>query len=136
MKIKYDYRLINIFFSSISIKRLNDIPPGIEILISSEIKILELEFPHIQVNLISKTQDDSPISFNIETIGQFDYIGIKKMFDRDKNKLFVFKEGLPILWIYTSQFLRTLTSQMGMNPLLINMPQEFSDEPTNTNNNN
>jgi preprotein translocase subunit SecB len=124
---KYPYEALNIFAISLSFKRNNSIPENIEIPISTEIKVVEPGFPRLQVNMRVKTPPDSPFSFNIETVGLFDYVGEKGEYDKELNKEFVTEKALHILWIYASQLVRIITGQMGTNPINIKTPLAFSE---------
>jgi len=122
---KYPFAQLDIFIISLSIHREQSVPAGVEIPVTAEIKIAEPGFPHLQVNMKLLTPPDKPIRFSIEAVGQFDYIGNQKGYDKELNQEFVKEKALHILWTYLAQLVKLITSQMGMNPLTLRVPLEF-----------
>jgi preprotein translocase subunit SecB len=94
--------------------------------INTEIKIVEQEFPRLQVNVKVNTKEDAPVSFNFEMVGIFNYIGESKHYESELNKEFVSKKALDLIWVLAVQTVRIITGQMGMNPIQLNTPV-FSD---------
>ena len=121
----YPYEVINIFLISLTFKRGNAAPPPLELPISSEIKMVEPEFPRLQVNVKVSTPEDTPISFNFEIVGVFNYIGESKQYEKDLNKEFVSKKALDLIWVHATQMVRMITGQMGMNPVQLKTPVFF-----------
>jgi hypothetical protein len=114
---EYPYEFISIFLKSININRKDEIPPNTPIIGNVKFKVIEPEFPKLQINVLFETVGDLPITYAIEALGLFKYIGSKKVYDKELNKKFVFEKGLHIISAYVSQMIKLFTSQMGMNPL-------------------
>jgi preprotein translocase subunit SecB len=121
---KYPFSLNNAFFIAIDIKRVNVLPEPMEVSIEAQVRVID-NFPNIQINLRSKTPDESPVKFTLELVGLFDYVGDAPEEDRAVVADFVKEKGLHMLWPYFSQMIRMITGQMGMNPLNIKTPIHF-----------
>ena len=122
----YPFELINTFFISLNLRREKHVPDPLELPVSIQMKVSESGFPRLQVNLKVSVPKDSPLAFDIELVGLFDYIGDSKEYDHDLNWKFINDRGFFILFPYVSQMIRLITSQMGMNPLNTRMPLEAS----------
>ena len=122
---RYPYEIVSIFLISFSFKRSENIPPNIPVPVKTKFKLLKSEFPKIQINLLIETPDDLPISFKIESVGLFNYIGEKLEYDPILDTEFVIEKGFHVIWPYISQMVKLFTSQMGMNPLNIEVPSIF-----------
>ncbi len=123
----YPFEIVSIFLKSFSFDRKEEIPPNIPIPVKTKFKLLEPGFPKIQLNVLVETPTDLPISFRIEAVGLFNYIGEKQEYDSDINKNFIFKKGLHTIWPYISQIIKLFTSQMGMAPLNSPIPSSFEE---------
>lgn len=128
---RYPYEIDSIFLRSFKFDRKEEIPPNIPIPVTTKFKLLEPEYPRVQINVLFETPSDLPISFQLEAIGLFKYIGDKQEYDSTLNKEFVFEKGLLIIWTYISQIVKLFTSQMGMTPLNTPIPSTF-EEPKKT----
>jgi len=127
---KYPYQLVNTFIVSISFNRARKLPPTMELPTNIGVQYTEPGFPRIQVGLKVSSPEDSLVPFNIEVIGLFDYTGQKKEYDKPLNKEFVEEKALHMLWVYSSQMVKLVTSQMGMNPLEVRSPISFTKPET------
>ncbi len=121
----YPYELKEIFTISLEFHRQNEIPTPVELPISSEIKLIESGFPRLQINMRISTAQEGAITFNIELVGLFDYIGESPEYDKELNKEFVSEKALHMLWVYGVQIIRIITGQMGMNPIQMKVPISF-----------
>lgn len=128
--IKYPFELVNIFPISLSFSRKESIPDQVEMPISIQIKIVEPGFPRIQMNMTVKSPPDSAISFNIEAVGLFDYVGENTEYNKELNQEFIKEKALDLIWINIDQLVRIITGQMGMNPLKLKTPSSFEPQPT------
>lgn len=128
-EMKYPYQHINTFVISISFKRDRVVPPNIEIPTNVSVQFTEPEFPRIQVAMKINSPEDAseeiPISFSLEVISLFDYIGSNKEYDKRLNREFGEERATHMLWVYCSQMVKTISSQMGMNPLELRSPVSF-----------
>src|SRR5688572_7615280 len=123
---RYPYQLVNTFLVSMSFSRAQKLPPTMELPTNIGIQYTEPGFPRIQVALKLNSKEDSLVPFNLEVIGLFDYIGQKKNYDKELNKEFVEERALHTLWLYSSQMIKLVSSQMGMNPLQLLSPVSFT----------
>lgn len=126
MDAKYPFEMLEIVLASITVVRTNDLAGKVELPVEAEVKIAEAEFPNLQINLRLKSPKDQKLFFDIEYIGLFKYIGEKTEFDKGANEEFVFEKGTYMLWVAARQTIKTVTSQMGMNPLNIRIPASMS----------
>ncbi len=126
---QYPFNLIGAFFTSLSFERENAILENVEVPIEIQIKIIDKEFPKLQVNLKTRTPDQSPVKFSMELIGLFEYTEKNLEIGRSRILEFVNTRGLHMLWPYASQMIRIITSQMGMNPLNTKTPVSFNIPP-------
>lgn len=122
---KYPFKLVNVFLISLSMSRINELPNPLELQVAVEVKYIEPGFPTLQINMKVSSTQDAPLSFNLEAVGLFEFIGDDTEYDRELNREFVFERGLHMLWIFISQTIRLITSQMGMNPLNLQAPISF-----------
>ena len=124
----YPFDLVNAFFIVLHFERERILPSPMEMQFEIQIKVVDKDFPRIQVNLRTTNRDQSPLKLEVELVGLFDYIGDNPEKDRGLIADFVREKGLCMLWPYFSQITRMITGQMGMNPLEMRMPR-FSDLP-------
>ena len=127
-KSHYPFDLVNAFFIVLHFDRERILPNPMEMPIEIQIKVIDKDFPRIQVNLRTINRDQSPLKLELELVGLFDYIGDNPEKDRGLISDFVREKGLCMLWPYLSQIARMITGQMGMNPIEMRMPK-FSDLP-------
>jgi len=124
-ELKYPYQLLNTFVISISFNRARKLLPKIEIPTNVKVQYTEPGFPRVQVAMKLDVPQDAPVSFSLEVVGLFDYIGSKKDYDKELNKEFVQERAFHMLWVYSNQMVKLVSAQMGMNPLEIRSPTEF-----------
>ena len=120
----YPFSLINAFFIAIDIKRETVLPEHMEVPIEAQVSVID-NFPNLQINLRSKTPDESSVKFTLELVGLFEYVGDAPEEARAIVGDFVREKGLHMLWPYFSQLTRMITGQMGMSPLNIKTPIHF-----------
>ena len=122
---QYQFKLVNAFFINLLFERERVLPEPMQIQIEVQTKVIDKDFPRIQINIRTSTKDQSELKMNLELIGLFDYIGDNP--ERDRNLIYEFigNKGLHMLWPYISQMTRIITSQMGMNPLDVHTPIYF-----------
>jgi preprotein translocase subunit SecB len=120
--VDFPFELLNIFLINLNFKRGNAVPTSIELPVSTEIKMVESEFPRLQVNVKIHTPEDTPVSFNFEVVGVFNYIGENKACDQELNKRFVSQKALDLIYVHAIQMVRIITGQMGMNPVNLKTP--------------
>ena len=125
-EIKYPFEIVSVFLKSFSFNRIGVIPENRKASVISKFKIIENEFPKLQINLLFETEDPAPVSFKIEGIGLFRYVGKQKKYDKELNKDFVVDKGLHILWVYLDRVTRMFTNEMGVEPLQGQIPISFS----------
>ena len=125
--IKYPYEIVSVFLISFRFNRNAEITPNLQIPVKTKFKLLEPGFPKIQVNVLIETPNDLPISFQIEAVGLFNYVGEKQDYDSARNKEFIFEKGIHTILPYISQIIKLFTSQMGMTPLNILIPSTFEE---------
>lgn len=118
----FPYRMVNVFFVSLNIKREMKMPDELEFPITIQSKLIEPEFPRLQINLRVFTPEDSPLVFDMELIGLFDYIGNEPEYDHDMNEKFLIERGFYLVYPYSGQLLRIITGQMGINPIDTPLP--------------
>jgi preprotein translocase subunit SecB len=123
--IQYPFSLVNAFFISLHFEREGVMPDTIEMPIEMQIKVIDKDFPRLQVNLRNKTNAPSPVKLDIELVGLFDYIGDHPEQDHELISDFIREKGLYMLWPYVSQMTRMITGQMGMNPIDTRTPLSF-----------
>jgi hypothetical protein len=124
-ELKYPYQLINTFFTSISFNRAGKLSGKLELPTNVGVQYTEPGFPRVQVAMKVDVPNDAPVSFSLEVVGLFDYIGPKKEYDKELNREFVEQRAFHMLWVYCNQMAKSVSSQMGMNPLEIRSPAEF-----------
>ena len=92
-----------------------------------QIKVIDKGFPRIQVNIRVETLDQKPIpvTFALELVGLFEYIGEQPEADANTLNDFMAARGLHMLWPYITQMIRVISAQMGMNPLQFKTPLDF-----------
>jgi hypothetical protein len=130
-ELKYPYQHINTFIISISFRRARKLSGKLELPTNVAVQYTEPSFPRIQVAMKVDVSKDAPVSFSLEVVGLFDYIGSKKEYDKELNREFVEQRAFHMLWVYCHQVAKLVSSQMGMNPLEIRSPTEFRlSEPT------
>jgi hypothetical protein len=124
-----DFALQETFFIRLNFKRGTTIPSPVEIPISAQVKVVDKDFPKIQINLQVSSLDPQPVNLDIEMVAVFNYVGGD--LDRGRNLLPVFlrDKGLHMMWPAIAIMMRNITSQMGMPPLNIKTPLKF-DIPT------
>jgi preprotein translocase subunit SecB len=132
-KPQFPFSLINAFFITLRFERIPEIHDTINIPIEIQIKIIDKDFPRLQVNLRYKTPDDSPLKFDIELVGLFDYVGEDPERDHKIVNDFVREKGLHMLWPYVLQMARLITGQMGMSPIETKTPLRFDIQPKQEN---
>jgi hypothetical protein len=130
-ELKYPYQFLNAFVISISFNRARKLSSKIELPTNVKVQYTEPGFPRVQVAMKVDVPKDAPVSFSLEVIGLFDYIGTKKEYDKELNREFVQERAFHMLWVYSNQMIKLVSAQMGMNPLEIRSPAEFKlSEPT------
>lgn len=122
---KYPYQLQNTFIISISFKRDRKLSGKLELPTNVSVQYTEPNFPRIQVAMKVDVPKESPVSFSMEVVGLFDYIGSKQEYDQELNREFVEQRAFHMLWVFSSQIAKLVSSQMGINPLEIRSPAEF-----------
>ena len=122
---KYPFELKNSFFVSVSFRRAPEVPQPIELPINTEVNIAEPGFPILQIGVKVKSPEDSPIFFDVQLIGIFEYQGEKKEYDNELNLEFAFERGMYLLWPNISQMIRVITAQMGISPIQGRTPITF-----------
>jgi len=125
-EMKYPFQLKNMFLTSLSFTRANEISSTIEIPIEIGVQYIEPKFPLVQVNMKISSGESALINFSTEIVGLFDYIGSQNTYDTELNREFVFEKGLFMLWPFGIQMIRLITGQMGITPLNIQTPTSFA----------
>ena len=129
-ELKYPYQHINTFVTSISFARGPEIPSKLEIPTTVAVQLIESGFPRVQfamkISSPENAPEDSPIFFNLEVVILFDYIGSQKDYNNQLNREFGEERALHMLWVYSNQIIKTISSQTGMNPLDIRSPMTFN----------
>jgi preprotein translocase subunit SecB len=120
--IQYPFNLVNVFFVTLHFDREPAIPNTMEMQIELQIKVIDKDFPRLQVNIRNRTKDPSPLKLEVELVGLFDYSGNNPDQDRELITDFLRDNGIHMLLPYISQIIRIITGQMGMNPLDIHFP--------------
>jgi preprotein translocase subunit SecB len=123
--IKYPFSLANAFFIALHFEREHILPDALEMPIEIQIKMVDKDFPRVQVNLRNKTKEQSPLKLDLELVGLFDYVGNNPERDRGLINDFIREKGLHMLWPYISQMIKMVTGQMGMSPLDTRTPLFF-----------
>jgi preprotein translocase subunit SecB len=123
---RYPYELIRTFMISLAFSRVREIHDPLEVPVRTEIKIVEPGFPRVQINMKLSSPTDAQVSFSVEVVGLFDYVGEKQEYDKELNKEFYSEKGLHLVWAYAAQMINIITSQMGMNPILLKVPVVFN----------
>ena len=124
-ELKYPYRLINTFVVSISFKRARKLSGKLGLSTNVAVQYTEPNFPRVQVAMKIDFPEDAPVSFSLEVVGLFDYVGSKKDYDKALDREFVEQRAFHMLWIYSQQMVKMVSAQMGMNPLEMQSPTEF-----------
>jgi preprotein translocase subunit SecB len=127
--IQYPFKLINAFFVTLHFDREPAVPNKMEFQIEIQIKVIDKDFPRLQVNIRNRTTDQSPLKLEVELVGLFDYIGNNPEQDRALITDFLRDKGIHMLLPYISQIIRIITGQMGMNPLDIHPPFSIDVPP-------
>jgi len=134
-ELKYPYQLLNTFIISLSFKRDRKLSGKLELPTNVAVQYTEPGFPRVQVAMKVDVPTDAPVSFSLEVVGLFDYIGSKKEYDKELNREFVEQRAFHMLWVYCNQMAKLVSSQMGINPLEIRSPAVFTlpepSPPTN-----
>ncbi len=125
----YPYELTDVLFSEVQFKRKANIPENVQIQFTVEMKFVDTEDnpERMQVNLRVKSLDNGSLDFLLEVIGLYKYLSDDAKEESAKVKFFQ-ERGFFILWAYVQQLTRIITSNMGMQPLNIPMPQVFNLE--------
>jgi hypothetical protein len=129
-KLSYPFRLSNAFFISLEFQRGPNVLPGVNLAVTVELKLATVGYPkQIQANIRLSTADGTPIKFCLELVGIFDYMGDDS--EKDKNRIveFLNNQGFIQLWPYLVQMTKIITSQMGMSPININIPENIYLDP-------
>ena len=119
----FPYQVTNVFFIKLEFSRINNIADPFELFIKVEAKVVEPEFPRVQYNLRLRTKDPEPIVVDVEVIGVYNYIGDKTEYDKELNQEFMEKEAIHFLFMSARQMISITTSQMGMQPVTLNIPK-------------
>ena len=126
-KMRYPFRLDNAFFKALEFHRIPKLPEPLQFEITSEIRIHSGRFPEaLQVDLKVSTAPEKPLTFCVELVGIFELVENQPAPDADMIECFVNERALHMLWPTAEQMIRLITSQMGMNPLKIPRPYEFT----------
>ena len=129
-RINYPFNLDNTFFLCLDFQRQAAVPSDMVIGIGTEIKVVTEKYPdQLQVNLRVNSPDGEPLKLSMELVAIFKYTG--SMPDQDKDKFidFLNDRGIIMVWPYLNQMLKFITSQMGIQPLNLNLPQEIYLDP-------
>jgi preprotein translocase subunit SecB len=127
--IQYPFNLVNIFFVTLHFHREPAIPDVMGFQIEVQIKVIDKDFPRLQVNIRYRTMDQSPLKLEVELVGLFDYIGDNPEQDHALITDFLRDKGVHMLLPSISQIIRIITGQMGMNPLDIHTPSSINIPP-------
>ena len=126
---KFPFRLTHAFFKTVEFDRAPSLPDPLQVDFSTQIRVHEDRLPDVlQIDLKIETESDQLLTFNIEMIGVFNLLEGQPRPDRPMVNQFVNERALYMLWPYSEQLVRVITSQMGMNPLNLRTPYEYSFE--------
>jgi hypothetical protein len=127
---KYPYQHINTFVTAISFARGPEIPTKLDMPTTVQVQLIESGFPRVQfamkISSPENAPEDAPIIYNLEVVSIFDYMGSEKENNNQLNREFGEERALHMLWVYSSQIIKTISSQMGMNPLELRSPVSFN----------
>ncbi len=119
--ITYPFQFVNSFFTKINIKRSN-FQEKVEIPLNVSLKVIEPEFPKVQINMLVTTKESKSIDIELELVGQFIYMGDSKEYDKELDLEFAFNRASLLLFPFLTQMAGILTSQMGMENLKLGIP--------------
>lgn len=125
-----NFELIDSLFSNIQIRRQNKLPEKIDLQVRVEAKIVDANYPKVEIYLRVSTEVDTPFYFTTEIIGIFENRGEKSKDYQDIVKNFSLNYGVNQLWPNVVQMISMISSQMGMNPIRLKTPPSFSFEKT------
>jgi hypothetical protein len=125
-KTKYPYQLVNMFVISISLKRATKLAEKVEMPTQVSIQYTEPSFPRVQVAMKIATPEDALIPLELQVVGIFDYIGSQKQYDKNLNREFAEERAFHMLWVYSIQMIKSVSTQMGMKPLELRIPKSFN----------
>jgi preprotein translocase subunit SecB len=129
-RINYPFNLSNVFFVCLDFQRQPSMPSNLALGIVTEVKMVTENYPKtLQVNLRISSQDGDPLKLSMELVALFDYTGNSPDQDKDKFVDYLNDRGLVMVWPYLNQMLKFVTSQMGIQPLNLNLPPDLSLEP-------
>jgi preprotein translocase subunit SecB len=126
-KMQYPLKLNQAFFAQVRFERIPKMPEAFEVLVGVQAKIVDKRFPEVlEVHLRVETPDDQPLMMQIVVIGIFGLIKGASEPDRSIIQGFAVERAFPVLWAYMDQMITQVTSQMGMPPVRLVSPVEFS----------
>lgn len=115
------------FFKKISIERPPNIPEGLHIQVLVETLIADNpNHPDwIEVQTKINTPEDSVIEMEIIQVSQFEPVGGKDDLTLREQLEFLEQRGLHMIFLSIRQLVISMTSQMGMKTIKLNVPSEY-----------
>jgi hypothetical protein len=124
------FQLTEAFFTTIEFRRASEVPEPLHVRFNVQLRVHGDRLPErLQVDLKLETVEDQPLTMVLEVVGLF--VGVEGQLEPDSSELsrFVNERALAMLWSYMVQMTRLTTSQMGMSPVKLATPAEFSFFP-------
>ena len=123
---KYPFRLTNAFLIELSFQRAPQVPEPIPLNLNVLVKVVDLEFPKLEVRLRLQTEgDDQPLKIVAEVVGMFDLVEGQPVPGREIVVEFLNERALFMLWPYISLPIQQITAQMGTGPVALAVPYHF-----------
>lgn len=122
----HPYRLRQAFFATIHVARSPQVPET-EMEFALQAKVIGRGLPQqLEVQLKVDTAKEKPINISLFLIGYFELVDRIAVPSQDEINQYVEDVGLPVMWAYVDQMARVLTAQMGMAPICLQAPAQFS----------
>lgn len=124
------FQLTEAFFTTVEFRRMPEVPDSLNVRFNVQLRVHGDKLPErLQVDLKLETLEDQPVTMLLEVVGLFKGKSEEPAPDSEELSLFVNERALFILWSYLVQMARLTTAQMGMDPVKLPTPHEFSFFP-------
>lgn len=124
--VRFPFKLDTAFFTTVSCKRSPSVPSELHTDFKVSLKIVDVNFPKLEIFLKLEAVGDQPVTFEVELVGIFLPLESQPAPDRSIIADFINEQALFMLWPYLTQMTIQVTSQMGMNPIRIPAPSHYS----------
>jgi preprotein translocase subunit SecB len=123
----YPFQLKDVILISLHAGRQAVIPDVVSVNVAAGVRIVDDQYPRLEIGLKMRTQGEPKhITFDLELVGIFELAEGAAEPDRAIGTEFASNRALFILWAYADQTVRQLTSQMGVNPIKLLPPHQFT----------